>query len=162
MIVKALVAAIFLLSTVGGANAQTRKDCGGCNVVDNGDFGRQLVGRTVYDDFFSGALVVVDVRPSDKAVQARNGSGVVKWYNGYDVYTKAEMDERNAGKTAVVVGGLLLWMFGSGSSDDRSSNSNSGYSSQSRASCESACYRQGDPDPAKTSALINSCLQQCR
>ncbi len=82
MIMRSVVAAFFLVaSTLGGANAQAGRSCYGCNIVDNGDFGRQLVGRTVHGDSW-GALTVVDVRSSDKAVRATNSAGVTKWYNG--------------------------------------------------------------------------------
>jgi hypothetical protein len=145
------------------ANAQIVASCLGCNVVENGEFDEYLIGTTVHGDSW-GDLYVIDVRWSDYHIYAENDYGEQYWYDAYDVYSRAEMDERNGAKvTGAVVGAAILYCIFGGCSSDESSNSNSGsgYGGQSRASCEAACYKQGDPDPIQESANRNACLRQC-
>lgn len=109
---KYLAACVLGLSLVG-TPASASPECNGCNIVDDGWFGRSLIGSLVYYEVELGeyrAARVRDIDPRTKKILWDNG-GYSQWSSAYNFYTATSRDERIGNMIAGAGTVLLVCMF---------------------------------------------------
>lgn len=109
---KKLLVACALGFALVGTPASASPECNGCNIVDDGWFGRSLIGSLVYYEVELGdyrAARVRDIDPRTKQILWENG-GYPQWSSAYNFYSATSRDERmgNAIGGALVIGGFCL------------------------------------------------------
>ena len=156
--VLGLLAAFTPMLTVQPVQAQSRCSWG-CNVLDDGQFNSNLIGRTVYVNGKPRRVTSIDTY--NRKVRYVTPSGEYYSESAQRVYTKKRLDERNMAYAggAAALACLFFCPRGEQQSSRRPSQQQS--NSQALNSCLNQCYRQGDPDPNRESALQAGCRRSC-
>ena len=95
---RLILAAAALMAAVFATPAAAQSCDTGCNVVDDGSFGYNIIGRTLYYDMLFGAnapMRVSDVNFNSGIVYGTLPSGRMVRVSAYDLYTGSRVAERD-------------------------------------------------------------------